>query len=245
MAGANSIAPARVEVARRSVGRSLTLTRVLFPQRLSSMPIITTPELRSRATQDDILLAFADRLREHPLLNSQNVVVSDQSVPEDMPGGGFCVTVAPGPGVFPRELTAAASHAQVTEDGSVIIGVYTKILRDRKGRREYSLFGRKSQLASTADEVRRPSLATWKREILKLLLVKGPGFQFPPVDDDDPLPRWDFGVESWEPSRDGVPLCRDIPSPGRSTEVLDVPGFPGWIGLQLTFAIAWDWELYG
>jgi len=211
------------------------------------MPAITQPHLRSRATQDDILLAFADRLREHPLLNEQNVVVSDQSVPEDMPGGAFCVTVAPGPGEFPLELTSAASHAQATEDGSVIIGIYTKIVKDRKGRREFALFGRRSQLASTPDEVRKPALTTWKRDILKLLMVDGPAFQAEELDEDDnPVPLYNFGVQAWEPaSAAGVPLCRDIPSPRRVTAALDVPGFPGWIGIQLTFSISWDWELYG
>jgi hypothetical protein len=203
------------------------------------MPI-TQPHLRSRATQDDILLAFADRLRTHSLLNPQTVVVSDQAVPEDMPGGGFCVVVAPGPGEFPGELTAAAHHSQVTEDGSVVVGIYTKILRDRKGRREFALFGRRVQNpASDVAESGRPSLIVWKREILKLLMVGEPTLQSSPGTAIDTMRA------VWEPDDGtGIPLLRDMPRPVRSTGVLDVPGFPGWIGLQITFSIAWDWDLY-
>ncbi|QDV26356.1 hypothetical protein [Aureliella helgolandensis] len=203
------------------------------------MPNLTSPHLRNRATQTDILLAFADRLREHPLLNVQNVVVSDQAVPEDMPGGGFLVCIAPGSGNFPAELWDAASHAQATEDGSAVIGVYTKIRRDRRGRREFSLFGRRKQLSDTPEELDRPSLITWKQSILKLLTVGDPTWAHP-----GGAPMLDVAVEAWEPSRDGIPLCRDVPRPVSATGVLDVPGFPGWIGLQLTFSIAWDWDLY-
>lgn len=198
---------------------------------------VTLPHLRSRATQDDILLAFADRLREHALLSEQNVVVDDQAVPSDMPGGGFCVCVAPGPGVFPNELMAAAHHAQVTEDGSVIIGIYTKIMRDRRGRREFALFGRRSQTAVTPAEARRPSLMAWKRDILKLLMVGDPTL-------GDGSAAYDTMRKAWEPDRDGIPLLRELPQPARVTGVLDVPEFPGWVGLQITFAIAWDWDLY-
>jgi hypothetical protein len=202
------------------------------------MPIITEPTRRSRATQDDILLAFADRLREHELLNHQNVVISDQPVPDDMPGGGFCLAVAPGPGQYPRELWESAGHAQATEDGSVIVGVYTKIVRDRRGRKEFSLFGRREQDASPQPDARRPNLMAWKRAILKLLVVGEPTLA-----SSGNVALSSFR-QSWEPSRDGIPLCRDIPTPIRSTGVLDVPDFPGWIGLQITFAVAWDWDLY-
>ncbi len=190
-----------------------------------SSQTVTAPHLRSRATQDEILLAFADRLRDHELLNEQNVVVSDQSVPSQMPGGGFCVCVSAGPGEFPSELWNAASHAQATEDGSVIVGVYTKITRDRRGRSEIALFGRRKQTERDLN-VQRPGLIVWKRDLLKLLTVGQ-------------------DRQAWEPaSAAGAPLCRDIPTPKRVTGVLDVPGFPGWIGLQITIAVTWDWELY-
>lgn len=203
------------------------------------MPIINNLPGRSRTTQEEILLAFADRLREHPLLNDQNVVVSDQAVPSDMPGGGFCICIAPGDGRFPGELWNASHHSQATEDGTIIVGIYTKIARDRRGRKEFTLFSRRTRLSDLGTvNADRPGLLRWKREILKLLLVGDLVWQ---DDDGNPI---DHSRNAWEPSKDGKPLLRDTPSPQSSTGVMDVPGFDGWVGLQLTLSVAWDWDLY-
>ena len=40
------------------------------------MTITDRPDLRSRADQSDILLAFVDRLREHPQLSEQNAIIA-------------------------------------------------------------------------------------------------------------------------------------------------------------------------
>lgn len=194
------------------------------------MPITTQPDRRSRADQADILLAFVDRLREHPQLNEQNAIVADQPVPDQFPGGGYCIVVAPGPGEFPGELWTGGSHATATEDGSVIVGCYASNRRDRPGRRESALFGRRHQTTPAAEQQERPSLLRWKRDILSLLTVENKA----------------HGTMSqvWEPMKLGIPLCRDIPAPKRSTGILDVPEHPGWLGFQLTFSIAWDWDLY-
>lgn len=194
------------------------------------MATITHPELRSRADQSDILLSFAERLREHPSLNEQNVVISDQPVPTQFPGGGFCACVAPGGGDFPPILWEGGHHATAAEFGSVIVGIYSKITRDRPGRREQSLLGRRD-LTASAPVMDRPSLIIWKRDILSLLTV---------VDKSRKA-----GSQCWEPSKDGIPLCRSIPRPHRTTGALDVPGHDGWIGMQITFAVEWDWNLYG
>ena len=190
---------------------------------------ITQPSLRSRADQSDILLSFADRLRTHPLLNTQNVVITDQPVPEQFPGGAFCVTICPGPGEFPQELWAGGHHATATEDGSVIVSIYTQHKRDRPGRREASLLGRRTQ-DDTVLATERPPMLVWKRDILQLLTVE--------------TPANGSMSQSWEPDKDGVPLCRDIPAPRRCTQPLDVAEHPGWQGMQITFAVAWDWNLY-
>lgn len=191
---------------------------------------ITQPHLRSRADQSDILLAFADRLRTHPKLNEQNVVVDDQPVPSQFPGGGFVVCIAPGPGDYPGELWTGGHHATATEDGSVIVGIYSSIRRDRPGRSERKILGRRSAADSLAIDPGRPPLLTWKREILQLLTVE--------------TPAHGTMSQAWEPSKDGIPLCRDIPTPVRTTAVLDVPEHTDWRGLQITFAITWDWDLY-
>lgn len=186
---------------------------------------ITSPHLRSRADQSDILIAFAERLRTHAKLNEQNVVIDDQPVPTQFPGGGFCVCVAPGPGVFPDEMWTGGHHATATEDGSVIVGIYATNRRDRPGRGERRVTGRADHI-----DTRRPALLVWKRQILQLLLVE--------------TPAHGTMSQAWEPDIDGVPLLRDQPVPKRCTAVLDVPEHDGWIGLQITFAIAWDWDLY-
>jgi hypothetical protein len=178
---------------------------------------ITHPNQRSRAVQKDILLSYSARLQEIDGLNSANVVISDQPIPFIMPNGELCIAVAMGPGAFPEQLWGAAHHHTATEDGSVIVGIYKRVNLDRTGRAEVALTGDKQMF-------------DWKRTILKYLCVAEPEIG--------------IGSQPWEPSKEGRPLCRDIPRPVRATDVLDVPNHKGWIGLQLTFSCTWDWELY-
>lgn len=205
-----------------------TLTkRRPYPQ--TDTMTITQPNLRSRADQSDILLSFADRLRTHPLLNTQNVVITDQPVPEQFPGGGYCVTVCPGPGEFPYEMWAVGHHSTATEDGSVIVSIYTQHKRDRPGRMEARITGRKTQ-DDTVLSTERPPLLKWKRDILQLLTVETPAH--------GPM------SQAWEPDKDGIPLLREIPSPRRCTQPMEVGEHPGWLTIQITFAVTWDWDLY-
>lgn len=210
--------------------------------------------MRSRTTQTAILLAIADRLKTHPLLNDRTVVVSDQPIPTDMPSGGFCVVVAPGPGQYPGELWDAGGHAQATEDGEAVIGCYLHVRRDRRGRREFALFGRLRQTVPDPangpldavppdvdlPETKRLPLMRWKHELLKLLAVGEPTLA-----DAINIPLNTYR-HYWEPvDEQGHPLLREPPKPVSCTGVLDVPGFDGWIGFQLTLSLAWDWDLYG
>lgn len=185
------------------------------------MPI--NPRLRSRAEQDEILDAFAARLREHELLSTATVVISDQPVPAFMPPGMYCICVAPGAGEFPHQLWANGHHTTATEDGSIIVGIYLNSQKDRAGRKEAAMTSRKPG---------RPSLLTWKRAVLKMLCVS-----------DEPVPAG-TSPQIWEPAIGDRPLLRDQPQPVRATAVLDVPDHKGWIGLQITFSCTWDWDLY-
>lgn len=186
---------------------------------------VLTPALRSRADQDEILDAFAARLREHPILNTATVVVSDQPIPALMPSGGYLITVAPGAGEFPHDLWANGHHNTATEDGSVIVGIFTQSLKDRPGRKEAAL---------TSRAPGKPSLMAWKRAVLKILCVS------------DEQVTAGLSKQAWEPwdTATGRPFLRDIPQPVRSTAVLDVPEHKGWIGLEITFSCTWDWDLY-
>jgi hypothetical protein len=207
---------------------------------MTNPPPIFRPDLRGRCTQDDILLAFADRLREHPKLNDQNVVISDQPIPTQFPGGGFCVTVSAGDGRFPENMWIGGHHATATEEGSVIIGVYLQIARDRPGRRESSIVGRRHLGNDSTAKPERPSLIPWKRTILKILTVKD----------------WTLTTgahsQTWEPTKRvlntelniEIPLLREIPRPMHVIGPMDVPSHDSWIGLQISFSVVWDWDLY-
>lgn len=180
---------------------------------------------RRRADQDEILQAFVDRLREHPLLNTANVVVSDQAVPvpEAFSSGKFLISVSAGAGEYPHLMWSGGHHATATEDGSVIIGIYAQSVKDRYGRKDAALLKGKPSA---------PSLLEWKRTVLKQLTVS----------DEETVTDQ---KQAWEPSDDlQQALLRDQPQPVRSTAVLDVPNMEGWIGLQITFTCTWDWDLY-
>jgi len=191
--------------------------------------MVTTLQLnkRSRAEQSDILEAFATRLREYSIFSDNTVDVCDQSVPTVMPQGELAIVVSPGGGSFPQELWEGGHHATATENGRVIVGIYKRSLRDRPGRRESGLLDKRGK---------SPGLLELKRVVLQFLTVAS-------LKD---------GVSSqpWEPilvdprTDTSRPLLRDLPIPISVTPVLDVPEHKGWIGLQITFACSWDWELY-
>jgi hypothetical protein len=174
----------------------------------------------NRCTQEEILVAFSERLRSHVDLNEQNVIISDQPVPEKFPGGEMCIVIAPGPGQFPN--WGAGHHATATENGQLVIGIYVINRRDRPGRAEAKVIG--------SPNAKRRSILQWKQVILQLCTV-----------DDIAKGR---ASDAWIPTRAGRPILRDCPVPIRSTSPLDVPGHDSWIGLQITFSIVWDWNLY-
>jgi hypothetical protein len=185
------------------------------------------PFKRNRTTLDSILLAFADRLRTIPDLNNQNVVVSDQEVPESFPTGSLCLSVSPSDGRF---KLPGGGHATLNEDTEIVVGIYVVIVRDRLGRSETKLVGRKTQFSAEQTAERKP-LLEWKRRVLQKLLVddpaKGPASkQWMPVDSD------------------GLPILRNEIYPTSSRGPLEVAGEKTWLGLHLRFAISFDWYLY-
>ena len=171
---------------------------------------------RSRASQIEILRAFADRLREIDNLNDQNVVVSDQPMPKQTPptGGKLFVTVSYGDGNFPN-----GRHQEFTEESRLVVAIYTCSKKDKAGRAEAKLL---------LDD----SLTAYKRKVLSKLLVDNPslGRNSPP----------------WEPARvtggKRVPMLREPATPSHCTSPLDA--WSDWIGLQLSFRVVFDWDLY-
>ncbi len=171
---------------------------------------------RSRASQIEILKAFVDRLQEIDNLNDQNVVVSDQSIPKQTPptGGKLFITVSYGDGDFPN-----GRNQEFTENSSLVVAIYTVSKKDKAGRAEAKLL---------LDD----SLTAYKGKVLSKLLVGNPslGRDSPP----------------WEPTRvtDGkrVPMLREPATPLRCTAPLDAWG--DWIGIQISFRVVFDWDLY-
>lgn len=77
-------------------------------------------------------------------------------------------------------------------------------------------------------EVAQNSLLGWKRKVLAYLTKEDPH-----------LTR----SQAWEPIVNAKPLLRSQPVPRSSTGTLEVPGHAGWIGLQITFSVDFDWDL--
>jgi hypothetical protein len=190
---------------------------------------INHPELRRNANLVTILASYANRLREHPKLNEQNVVVSDQAIPLVMPGGRFCISVSFGSATFPRAAWDGGHHATATCDGKVVIGIYQQVMLDRPGRSEAALLH---------DE----SILKWLQVVLSMLTVASPRSR-------ERSQAWEPWIElSDVPGSDQYdwvyPALREIPVPTDYSAVADVPGHSGWIGMQINFACKWDWDLY-
>lgn len=178
---------------------------------------ITSPQLRSRASLRAILNAFVERLREFSEFNTGTVVVSDQVIPRAMPLGRLCLTVSFGDGHFPEGPWRGGHHATAAAESRVSIGIFLQTARDRPGRSETAI-------------VDDGSIVDYFEQVLQILTVA-----------DESLGR---NSQSWEPSKNGIPLLKSIPVPESFTSASDVPNHQGWIGMQLAFAIEFDWDLY-
>jgi hypothetical protein len=164
-----------------------------------------------------ILNAYVDRLREFSEFNSGNAVISDQVIPRAMPLGRLCVTVSFGDGHFPEGPWRAGHHRTAATESRVAIGLFIQTARDRVGRSETAI-------------VEDGSILDYFEKVLQLLTV---------ADDSE-----NEDSQPWEPSKNGVPLLKSIPVPESFTSASDVPGHQAWIGMQLQFAIEFDWNLY-
>lgn len=183
------------------------------------MPQTLDYSKRSRSTQADILVAFRDRLLEFcPGCTDLTCFISDQPMPAIIPGGGHCVTVSIGDGVFDQSLFTGGGASTLCEESQIVVTILTQITLDRIPQAERALL-----------EDDRGLLVRWKFSILRALLL------------DDPNQGNDS--KPWEPALGDKPLCRDLIRPTVATSPQDVPGKPGWIGFQITFAVSFDWDL--
>ncbi|MFG0261525.1 MAG: hypothetical protein ACF788_03965 [Novipirellula sp. JB048] len=121
-----------------------------------SQPIDSS--LRGQISQDEILIAIVDRLRDQiDDYNDQNCWESDDPVPISHPGGNELCTVSFGPGQYPAEFFGGGGADTLTEVGSVIIAPTVPLQGDRPRRRSRrihkdpdgrSLLHRKRQILS-------------------------------------------------------------------------------------------------
>lgn len=171
---------------------------------------------RGRTTQIEVLNAIAERIREIPGMNDQNVVICDQPVPVAMPGGQMCISIAPKDGIFPN-----SSPSIMSEDSNLITSIYRISKKDRPGRAEAKLL----------DE---QSILNIKRLILAKMCVEDPTL-------GDNSPSWE---PTRTVSGYRIPLLREPPLPTHSIGPVDVAEHPGWVSLQLHWSVLFDWDLY-
>lgn len=182
---------------------------------------ITQPSLRSRAKPADILEAYLDRIRQETLFRGKVAFITDQPVPSRMDLGRFCVTVSMQGGSFDARHFDASGHVQLTVDSQICFGLFRQMVADQAGKSEKILVGG----AGIAN-----SLLEMGQKLMACLIVADPS----------------KGKQSqvWEPSKNGVPMLRETPTPIRFTDPSDVPGFPGYLGQVFYFGIKFDWDLY-
>jgi len=185
------------------------------------MPQVIDRTKRGYARQEDILAAFRDRLRVAcEECDEMTCFISDQPIPVSIPaGGGHCLTVSIGNGSFDQSLFAGGGHAALNEDSEIIVTIMIRISLDRVPQAERALIS-----------LDRGIISRWKRDVLKALLLSDPNLG--------------AASQPWEPLIGDKPLCREQIRPVTATSPADVPGHQGWVGMQIAFAVSFDWELY-
>lgn len=137
--------------------------------------------LRGATTQDKILDAIVDRLRESvDVYNDQNCWVSDDPIPLSHPGGEEFCTVSFGDGIFPPEFFTGGGELTLVEMGSIVIAPTIRQTGDRPRR--------KARRIATDSENR--NLLYRKLQILKSLFKNDwePAFETQPLLRDLPNP---------------------------------------------------------
>jgi hypothetical protein len=162
-----------------------------------------------------------ERIQQVPLFAKGVAFITDQPVPHEMRLGRFCITVSMQGGSFNQKHFEASAHEQLTIDSQIAIGVFRQLLVDKPGHSTAAMLGNRG-----VDE----NLFEMGHKLLQCLLVADP--------------TKGRLSQAWEPSVNGIPLLREIPSPVRFTDPSDVPGYPGYLGQVYYFAVTYDWDLY-
>jgi hypothetical protein len=179
------------------------------------------PTLRRYATQDEILVAIRDRIREvvPDCAQDKHCFIADQPIPAGaiFPTVSHFVTIAVGAGSFDQALFTGGGHRTCNEDLQIIVTPIVQMNLDRLPAGEQRLLHA------------RRGMSIWKRNLLSALLLDNA---------EDPT-----NPKIWEPVVSQRPLLRSPLRPLHSTEVADVPGGLGHYGMHLTFGCSFDWKL--
>lgn len=175
------------------------------------------PDLRDRATQDQLLQQFARRLRSQIKgFSESNCVVTDQEQPEQWPGGNVVCTVCASPGRFPEAFYAGGGTSTLCEVASVKVSVYVRCKLDKPSSAEAWIIGKDKGLVSR-----------FKPAVLRAVLCEEKNDQVGP----------------WEPcDEDGVKLLRNQLSP-ISCSAPTPTGDGQFLGITLAFDTTFDWRL--
>lgn len=173
-----------------------------------------------QSTHEEVMIAIRNRLRAAvPGLNDRTCFLSDQPVPAAFHGGGYCVTISPGPGTFPPEYQSGGGWTTLTEEATIIVTPMIQINLDRVPQAERAL------LAGD-----RGLLSLWKYRILRVLMKADPD---------------STTSKQWEPAIGDRPLLRNSLLVVSASAPADIPDRDGWIGMQIVFRATWDWDLMG
>lgn len=162
-----------------------------------------------------------DRIQQVRLFAKGVAFITDQPVPDRADLGRFCVTISMQGGGFDAKHYDASAHEQVTVQSQVAVGVYRQLNVDKAGHSTKAILGGRG----ISD-----NLSEMGHKLMQCLLVADP--------------TKGRLSQAWEPSRNGIPLLREIPSPVRFTDPSDVPGYAGYLGQVYYFKVVFDWDLY-
>jgi hypothetical protein len=172
-------------------------------------------------TPYDLLKAVESRLRERlEYLNAGNCFITDEPIPPNsyFPTGKLVCTICLLDGTFDGGFWVGGGPAQLTEHSNLVVTLCTRSKLDQPPRAEQALLNADFGI-----------LTKHKPRILQALLV------------DDPQATT---LRPWVPlNADGNQFLLDAAlRPTRSRGPTQLTG-GDWLGLELHFAVAYDWDL--
>jgi len=172
------------------------------------------------ATDFDLLTAVKARLHDQiDKLAEGLVFITDEPIPPNayFPRGEICATLAITDGMFDKGMYDSGGPNQCCEKKQLVVTIFSRVKIDQPPRLEYAML----------DES-RGSLTSYKRQVLRALLV----------DDPDAIV-----LQPWQPLKDGQQFLRNGLVPDRCQGPRTLTG-GDWLGLSIFFDVEFDWDLH-